>query len=404
MFVWLYRRLLLLVLVWSWGMGLGMAWPLGREIYNEAASFIHPALQPVQLSGPCDFVAFWAAGRMANAGQAADIFQPQKLLAREAAIPNNAHLQLLWFYPPPALLLAGLAAHITPFFRAFFVWIAGLLLLSMLVLHRVGLGWRVIAVAALSPAGLLNTSLGQFGFLTGALFIAGVLLVEQRPAVAGGLFGALMFKPQGALLAPVLLLARRKWGGIAAGGAMALALCVLSLWVYGPDVWRQFFTLGLKISHFTLVQPFPRHPPPTFNSYEFYGVSVFWMCRSFGWSVQWSSLAQSVAALGAVAVCWHVWRRETANPTARMVLTACLALLTTPYGYLYDMCATSIAVSALAFQERRLVLEDVLLFSWPALGLLVAFKFYLELAPVILCLSAWRAARVLDYVAPLADH
>jgi alpha-1,2-mannosyltransferase len=378
-----------IILVALWGTSLGLVMPLAKDIQQTSTA---PA--PVQLSGPCDFTMFWAVGRMANAGQAADIFTPQNILSAEV-FPENPHIKLLWFYPPPALLLVAPAGHVTPFFRALYLWIAGVLLLSVLVLRRAGLAWPVIAAAALSPAGLLNADLGQLGFLTGALTIAGMLLADKRPALAGSLFGALAFKPQAAMLGPVLLLARGQWRGIAGGAAVALAMCGLSLALWGPAVWHNFLGPGLRYSHFVLIQPFPRHPPPVDNSNEFYGVSVFWMCRSFGWSVRASSLVQSLAVLGALAVCWWAWRQKNANPIARVALTACLALFMTPYGYLYDLGGTSIAIAALAWQERRLVLTDVLLFGWPVLGLLIALKFYLELAPVMLCLAAWRAAKAM---------
>jgi hypothetical protein len=181
MTAWPRSPLLFRILIVLWGVGLGMVVPLGIDIYRESVSLIARSTTPVQLTGPCDFTMLWAAGGMANAGQAADIYTPQKIVAREGAIPQNG----------------------------------------------------------------------------------------------------------------------------------------------------------------------------------------------------------------------HAWRREGTDPIARMMLTACLGLLMTPYGYIYDLSVTSIAVAALAFQERRLVLEDVLLFGWPVLGLVIALKFYVELAPVILCLAAWRAARAL---------
>lgn len=394
---WLRSRLTILILIGLWGTSLGLVVPLGQDIFHVIAA---PAGKVVTISGPCDFTMFWAVGRMAAAGHAAELFQAPKILAWEAAIPENPHIRLFWFYPPPALLLTGLAAHIAPFFRAFFLWVAGWLLLAVLILRRAGLDWRVIAAAAASPAGLMNADLGQLGFFTGALTVAALLAADQRPGLAGSLFGALAFKPQAALLAPVLLLARGRWAGLAAGLAVALALCALSLLIYGPVVWVNFLTQGTKFSHLVLIQPFPRQPPPTLNSNEFYGVSVFWMCRSFGWPVWLSGDAQSLAALSAVGACWWAWRRRDADPVARMALTASLGLLVTPYGYLYDLGVTSIAVASLAFQERRLLLTDVLMFGWPVLGLMIALKFYLELAPLMLCLFAWRAAKALNRPKP----
>jgi hypothetical protein len=383
------KKLTAAMLIALWSASLIFILPLGADITHEIQG-----QRDMRVAGPCDFIAFWAVGRMAASGEAGEVFQPAKTLAAEAANPASRGLQLLWYYPPPALLLPALVQSFA-FFPAFFIWDIGLILTSVLILRLAALPWRVILAGALSPAALFNADVGQLGFLVASLFIGGLFAAGARPLRAGGMFGALVFKPQAGILAPVLLLARSQWPAIAIAAVVALGLCALTTALYGTSVWRGFITQGLPVSHAMLVQPFPRHAPPTPGSDEFYGTSVFWMLRSLGAGTGLSFGAQAAAAGAAIILCWRAWRRPSTNVAALAAFTACLALLATPYAYVYDLCTTSLAFAALAQQERRILAADVLVFTWPFLGLLVAFRFYLELTPVILCIAAARAGLAL---------
>jgi hypothetical protein len=385
----LYGRLPLMVLAALWAASLIFVFPLA----HDAAAQFRPG--PAKIAdGPCDFVMFYAAGQLAAAGAAATVYDIPKLEAQERANKANTRLTIAWFYPPAGLLLPRLAGNL-PFFPAFLLWDLGLLALAVLAARRAAYPWPVLAAVAVSPAGLLNLYLGQFGLLTGALLAASFVLAEAAPAWSGAFAGALIFRPQAALLAPVVLLARGKISGLAAGALTAAGISLLTLVLFGPDLWRNFLAHGVPVSHAIVIAPFPSTPPPVANSNEFYGISVFWMCRSFRMSVGLSYAAQALASLGAVALCWRAWRRPPANRLALIAFTASLAMLATPYGYVYDLCAVCLPFAALAWAERRLTLTDALLWGWPVLGLLIAFHAYLELAPVILCLSAWRAARAM---------
>jgi len=47
-----------------------------------------------------------------------------------------------------------------------------------------------------APAAMVNIYVGQNGFFTAALMIAGLLSLERRPVLAGILFGLRTIKPQ----------------------------------------------------------------------------------------------------------------------------------------------------------------------------------------------------------------
>lgn len=388
----LFSRLPLILLLALWSSAFLYLVPIGLDIMRAGAA---QGSAQARLFGPCDFTVFWAVGRMAALGQISQVYHFASQLAWENANPHASGVDTLWFYPPPALLFSRLAACMA-FLPAFAVWNISLLVASLALLRLAGVPWPVVAAVAICPAALLNFNRGQFGLFTAALMFSGLALSGRRPAAAGLCFGALVFKPQAALLAPVVVLAGRNWRGLGAAACLAGLLCLLSALLFGTGLWRDFFAHGLPLSRLILTAPFPRHLPPVTGSDEFYGISFFWMFRSFGWSLTACSTAQGLVTLGAAAACWHIWARAAANPVARLAVTACLSVAASPYGFMYDLCTPSIALAWLVFQERRVTLSDALLWIWPVLGVIISEDVFLELAPLVLCLSAWRAARSLQ--------
>ncbi len=364
--------------------------PLIKASYLQIVSPTVPGAEKLGVAGPNDFVMFWAAGRMAANGQAADAYAQNKIFAVEQFDTPADSLRLPWTYPPPIFLLTGIVQGL-PFFPGFFAWGIGLALAALLCLRCAGLPWPVILAGLLSPAALLNFNLGQIGLFTGAVFLAALFLAARRPVTTGLLLASLVIKPQIGLLAPVPLIARHHWRGLASFAAGGALLCAATAMLLGWPAWQEFLRRGLPLAHLLLIQPFPRHWAPATSSYEFYGISVLWMLRSFGCALWLSALGQAVVSVAAVVVCWRAWRRPAGNLVALAALTSCLALLVIPYGYLYDLCGCSIGIAALAWQERRLLLRDVLLWTWPVTGLIISQHLDVELAPVVLMLAAHRA-------------
>lgn len=331
-----------------------------------------------------DFLAFWPAGHILVTPQAARIYH-QAWFSRWQLVHLGFHVPayLQYFYPPPSLLLPLLIAPF-PFMPGFLIWTVLLTAPAIILLRRAGLPWPVIAAGLASIACMYNMLAGQLGFLTGAMFIAGLFAIDTAPNPAGALLGALVIKPQAGLLGPIALLARGRYRAIGVGACVVAAFCLAVTAICGWAIWVAYFSEGLATSHRILVAPFP-----TF--YEKRGASVFWMLRSFGASVVSAGIAQAASALGAALWCWHAWRRPESDRTALVALTVSLTLLVTPYGYTTDMCGFSLMVAWLAWERGRLEVADVLLWMWPALCPVVSTTLHVELTPVVLLLGAIRA-------------
>jgi len=353
----------------------------------------HGSVSPADLGN--DFLVFWPVGHLVTTTDAARVYDPPWFSAWQSShLMTDVRKHLQFFYPPPALLLTLIATPFS-FMAGFLVWTAILTCTAIALLWRANVPWIVIFLGLLSTAGLYNMFVGQLGFLTGAMFISGLSFAETTPSTSGLILGALVLKPQAGLLAPVTLLARHQKQAIVTGVTTILLLCVVTTNICGWSIWPAFLFEGLKTSHQILVTPFP-------TVWECSGASVFWMIRSLGGSVGVAGVIQTISAAGAIAICFHAWRRPVTDRTALIALTVMLTLLVTPYGYTTDLCGVSIMVAWLAWERRKLQTADVLIWMWPALCPIIAISLHMELTPLILLVGAIRAYHRLDGIGTTA--
>lgn len=353
----------------------------------------HRMVSPADVGN--DMLIFWPAGHIADTIDVAHIYNPSFFSGWQALhVMRHVPSDLQFIYPPPTLLLTLLTRPFG-FMGGYLIWTVVLTGSGIILLRRSHVPWIIVIVGLLSVANMFNTLVGQLGFLTGAIFIAGLALIETAPSTSGLIFGTLILKPQAGLLAPIALLARGRYRPVAVGGLVIVLLCAATTLICGGSIWPAFLHDGLRTSHEILVAPFP-------TLYEQKGISVFWMVRSFGGTVTAAWIVQALSALAAIILCFQAWRRPVADRTALIALTVTLTLLVTPYGYTTDMAGFSIMVAWLAWERRRLDIADVLMWLWPALCPLVAIELHMELSPIVLVLSAARAWRRLDGIGTIA--
>jgi hypothetical protein len=268
-------------------------------------------------SRPVDFLSFWAAGRLALNGQAGVAYDmvAHRLMERTAS-PIGGWLPFP--YPPPFLLF------VTPF-GALGLWTAFALWLVVTSAIYI-IGTRKIAPLPYSlahPAVLVNTWIGQNGFLTTGVFALGLGAFERSAFAAGAIFGLLIIKPQLALLVPIAFIAGREWRAIAGAALTSLLLVLISYVIFGWEAYAGFFHL--------LPQQARLIASGKLQWNEL--ASVYAAFRLVGVSATISIAAQLTAAIGAAAITWRAWalRLDTRGPTL-----AAATLLVTPYLLTYD--------------------------------------------------------------------
>ncbi len=300
-----------------------------------------------------DFSVFWNAGQLANDGHPVSAWSPHLLNAAARATHGPGVPQSAWLYPPVFLFVASGLAHLS-YLPALLSWQLLSLLLAGAVLCAVLRGRRATLVALASPLTTLVLDHGQNAFLTMALLGSGLLLVERKPWLAGVCFGALVYKPQLALMLGPMLLFGRHWRPIAAGAVTAALLVVFSTLAWGPDSWRAFFA-SLHFGRTFMEQGMV----PFWKS-----AGLFAMARQWGAGVQ---LAYAMQGLGALAGLLLLWRLRAANLLVRSAGTCAAIALSTPYLLDYDMTVVGLGA---AFLYRAAVSDGFRPYERSALALI----------------------------------
>lgn len=180
-----------------------------------------------------DFSQVYAAGQMVWQGRAAEVWDwPAHFNVQQTLHGSNAVDLYGWHYPPPFLLIAALLA-LLPYVPALIAWQAATLGPLIYAAQRFAgrrNGWLFVAGA---PVTLVCLTHGHNGFLTALLLGGGLVLLDKRPFIAGLLIGCLVYKPQFALVLPLVLLAGHHWRAIGGAALSSLALIALTLAIWG---------------------------------------------------------------------------------------------------------------------------------------------------------------------------
>jgi len=290
-----------------------------------------------------DFSNVWTAGRMALDGAAAKAWSWPDHFAVQRAVHHKPDVDLFgWHYPPPFLLMATSLATL-PYVWALIAWQLSTLGLFTVTMHRLVPAREVILLTLAAPVTLICLMHGHNGFLTALLLGGGLMLLDRRPFLAGLLFGCLVYKPQFALVIPVLLLAGRYWSAIAGAALSSTLLIGLTLAIWGWPVWQAFLDSLPLTTHVVIEQ----------GSTGFHKImSPFAAVRLWGGDIATAYALQLIftaAVMGAVA--WLAWTNQRFDLRNALVCSA--AALSTPYALDYDLVVLLPAIAWLYLDGRK---------------------------------------------------
>jgi len=298
----------------------------------------HGLIVPLSRPTSTDFVSFYAAGALANAGTPELVYdQSAHHAAEERATAIGVEYR--FFYYPPVFLLVCAALARLPYLAAFLAFEGVTLALFLVVMREIldRRGWSALIPVLAFPALYWTLGLGQNSFLTAALFAAGTLWIDRRPILAGICFGALCYKPHFGLLVPVALLAGRHWRAFAAALLTAAALCALSLALFGWEAWAGFLhaAFGARTTY--------ESGRIIFGGF----VSPFGAVLLVGGAAGAAYAAQAAATLAAAIFVAVVWRRSFVLPIRAAALTAA-TLVAIPVVLIYDLMLGAVAAAWLS--------------------------------------------------------
>ena len=282
-----------------------------------------------------DFSNVWSAGALTLKGRpeaAYDLdahYKAQRDTFGGRDVPYYA-----WHYPPPFLAIAELLA-LLPYGAGLIVWIAATLPLYLAPIRAILANKEVLLVALAFPAVFINIGHGHNGFVTAGLLAGGLLLLQQRPWLAGVLFGLLSYKPHFGLLIPLVLLATGRFQTFASAAITTLVLAGLSVLAFGPETWAAFAE-SLAYTRGTILET---------GATGWHKIqSLFSAVRMWGGDVPTAYILQTFLAAGlATSLVW-LWRSGAAFALqAAALITA--SLLVTPYVLDYDMVVLAPALA-----------------------------------------------------------
>jgi Glycosyltransferase family 87 len=280
-----------------------------------------------------DFVAFWAASRLALDGAPALAYDTGVLGELERAITGPLTELIPWHYPP-TFMLAVMPFALVPYPIALFFWLliplVALSWLTQQLFRTLAYSWTL----PLFPSAVICVVSGQNGFLTAFLIGAALLHLDRRPIFAGICCGLLTWKPHLAALLLAALLAGGYWRVLASAVATAAGLIIASIAVLGLAPWHAFIDNLAYVTRLldTGGMPWERMP------------SVYISARLLGLDVALARIIQVGAALAALAAVCAIWYRGAALAWRGAAIAAALPLVT-PYVFDYDLILLAFAVA-----------------------------------------------------------
>ncbi|HEV2186697.1 MAG TPA: glycosyltransferase family 87 protein [Stellaceae bacterium] len=366
-------------------------------VFSFLVAGTHGWIVPLDKPNTTDFVSFYAAGRLADAGTPALAYDQTAHLAAEEAIVGKG-IQYQFFNYPPVYEALFAPIALLPYLVAFVAVAALTLLFYLAVARRILDDYSAAALLALLafPAVWWNIGLGQNAFLTAALFGAATLFIDRRPVLAGLCFGALCYKPHFALLVPLALAVGGHWCAFAAAAFSAMTLVLISVALLGWDTWHAFLlTAGASHSMYESGRIL-------FGGF----VNPFGAMRLWGASIAASYAVQAIFSVIAAAVVAIVWYRGASLPTRAAVL-ASATLVAVPLSLLYDLMLGAVAAcwlmrgqgrNAAPWEKTVLAILYAALIDSRSLADQIALPVNTIAALVLFALATWRAFAELGWV------
>jgi len=287
-----------------------------------------------------DFVAFWAAAKLAVAGEAIVAFDPQTLVAAQALAPDPTRNIYPWLYPPSFHLLVT-PLGLLGFSAAFAIFSAVSLGLYILALD----GWAGpvrggLALAVAAPPVAFTLIVGNTSLLWVAMLLFALsMLARGRPRSAGAMIALLTLKPQLGLLIPVALIAGRHWRATLWAAIATAAIVAVTIAVFGVGYWSEFFhTLARTTAAFA----FEREITKTMITWYAFAIQLG-ASHEVALAVQAPSLALAAGSVGLL------WSRSGVAPDLKIAVLCLATLSSTPYAYQYELV---LAVAGALFLAR----------------------------------------------------
>jgi len=294
-----------------------------------------------------DASAFWAAGRFAIEGHAAQVYDKAANDALLAATFGKGNFHPLPYpYPPQSLLLIW-PLGLLPYPMAWAAVVGCGLLIWFSVLRMVCRDNFSAAAATIAAGGAtLSIIFGQNGFYTASLLIAGLLVLPRNKTLAGLLFGLLLFKPHLAIALFVALVLWREWRVIFVSLFTTASLAAIATIAFGTQIWQAYLNGSTAFAGTVFAE---KQQLIAYKMQSVFAMTVFKEDWKIGLALH------VVAAIGALIVMSRI--RGGDQKIAGVVAASALM---SPYIFHYDLTMLTGAAALLLRNSQRPVESGII--------------------------------------------
>lgn len=338
-----------------------------------------------------DFANIHLSGTLIGQDQIDVLFKPDQYLIELQNWLSPDYSVHNWSYPPTMFPVSEILAKF-PYFTAYLLWTLGGAVLLALALRGLNLSGVWIAAIILSPAGALNLFAGQNGYYTSALLIFALHASLKYHKISAGIFWAIAtVKPHLGLLALPLLIAKRRYGVIAAGTGFFLLLVGMVIYRYGIDPWVSFFEITVPNQRLVVEQwaGLLKVSVPT----------MFMQARLLGLPVNIAYILHVLVFSGTAALLFRAWLGPNADIRSWLTWFAVGTFLMLPYSFAYDFVLFQVVLALWADKpEEFFRIKSVqaaraiwiLLWILPFASIPIAMTTNIQVVPFILLWVLWR--------------
>jgi len=175
---------------------------------------------------------------------ASSAYEAEAIWRAEAEISGDSSGYLAWLNPPTFFFVV-LPLSLIPVAPSFVTWVLVTGAFAFSAVYRMAVDKPLtLLLAAVFPASLANLLIGHNAYLMAGALAWGMLLLRDRPVLAGAALSLLAFKPQFFPLVLVALIAGRDYRAASSAVACAAALALLSVPAVGLEAWAGFLDIG----------------------------------------------------------------------------------------------------------------------------------------------------------------
>jgi hypothetical protein len=323
-----------------------------------------------------DFFAFWAASSLALDGAASTAYDAETIWREQLRLPGDDGGYHPW-RNPPIFFFVVLPLSLLPAAASLIGWSAATGGMLFTAVRRISNDRTVMLLALAFPATFWNLIIGQNGFLTAGLLAWGILLLRDRPVLAGAALGLIAVKPQFFPLVLVALVAGRHWNACVSALTCVSLASLVSIPVFGIESWEGFLSIAMMSGESIYDGGIELAKVQSASS-------VFLL---IGMPALIAQLAQVVSTLLLAVFVALLWRSHAAMQYKAAGLALAI-LLATPYSYHYDLTLMGLALLWLSLQLQSEGWHawdiEALVFAWstPLLSLVAGPVVPIPLAPI----------------------